>query len=236
MKMVKRVAKLFEAGSYPERNLQIEPQQITQIAQQFQAPVPVTVEHLGGQWNLGELVEVWPHGSELLGHLELSTEADALLRRLGIFGLSVCLDSGCDRLLEVSVTETPRVSDARIFRKQLDPVFGGEILMTNPQEALPVNRQIAEWLQQGRITPGAEPYARALLEMGEVMQFREDQSSVAALFSQFVAAMPQAVLFGELSEASLTSGDGLSSSQRQFLAKHWPDVPAEQISAQLNRE
>ncbi len=234
--MVKRIAKLFEAGHYPERGLQIEPQQISQIVQQFQAPIPITVEHLGGQWRLGELVEVWPHGEELLGRLELSTEADALLQRLGIFGLSVGLDPGCERLLELSVTEAPRVPDARIFRKQQDRIFGGEILMESTHELLHVDRQLEQWLQQGRITPAAEPFARALLEMGETMQFREGQNSVAALFSQFVSAMPQAVVFGELTPGQAAAGDGLSSTQREFLAKHWSDVPAEQIAAHLDRE
>lgn len=233
--MVRRVAKLFEAGCYPERNLEIAADQITAIAARFTAPVSVTLEHIGGRWQLGELTEVWSHDEELLGNISLCDEADAFLRRMGIAGLSVCLDADCQRLLEVSVTDNPRVADARMFTDQNRSTFRGEIIMNKQAETVE-NQQVADWLHQGRITPAAVPYAKTLLGMNDAVQFHDGTNSAASVFSQFMAAMPPVINYGELGEAAAQPEVPLSAEQRRFLSRHWPDIPAEQIASQINRE
>lgn len=110
-----RDAKLIETGVYPDKGVVITEPQLEQLVRSFRAPVPILVEHRPSPLLLGWLVRVWRRGGELLGRLALFPEADALLRRLRLRGLSVGLSHDLSRLLEVSITASPRVPSAQLF-------------------------------------------------------------------------------------------------------------------------
>ncbi|MCX7924664.1 MAG: hypothetical protein N2554_02500, partial [Fimbriimonadales bacterium] len=77
--------------------------------------VPILVEHRPSPLVLGWLVRVWRQGDALYGRLALFPEADALLRRLRLRGLSVGLSRDLRHLREVSITASPRVPSAQLF-------------------------------------------------------------------------------------------------------------------------
>jgi hypothetical protein len=126
---VEREAKLFEAGSYPDKGLDVSEEQLQTLVDSFTTPVPLMVEHLSQGWQIGHLKALWRRGKELFGRLALLPEAEALLKRLGIRGISVAVTPDVKRIVEVSVTATPRVADARLLSANA-VTFSGEILLT----------------------------------------------------------------------------------------------------------
>ncbi|MCS7272753.1 MAG: hypothetical protein NZ550_01215 [Fimbriimonadales bacterium] len=112
---VYREAKLIETGVYPDKGVVLTEAHLERLVRSFRAPVPLLVEHRPSPLVLGWLVRVWRRGGELFGTLALLPEADALLRRLRVRGLSVGLSRDLSQLLEVSITANPRIASAQLF-------------------------------------------------------------------------------------------------------------------------
>lgn len=112
----------MEAGVYPDKGVVLTEAHLDAIVQAFRAPAPILVEHRPSPLLLGWLVRVWRRGEALYGRLVLFPEADALLRRLRLRGLSVGLSRDLSRLLEVSITARPRIPSARLFHSPADTV------------------------------------------------------------------------------------------------------------------
>ncbi|MGQ9488045.1 MAG: hypothetical protein ACUVTY_02260 [Armatimonadota bacterium] len=246
---VEREAKLFEAGSYPDKGLEVSEEQLQMMVESFTAPVPVMVEHLPDGWQIGVLKQLWRRGKELFGRLAILPEAEALLKRLGIRGISVAVTPDVKRIVEVSVTATPRVADARLMSAQAVS-FCGEILWTGvskmeqEMEALRQRAEAAEfalrerqveealqrWQRQGKLTPAVREMAKTLLLKGtHTVQFRDADISVAEIFARFVEALPPVVHFGERAPVG-EEETLLSAEEEAFLRRHWSDVPLEQVA------
>ncbi len=114
---IQREARLMEAGVYPDKGVVITEAHLDALVRAFRAPAPILVEHRPSPLLLGWLVRVWRRGDALYGQLALFPEADALLRRLRLRGLSVGLSRDLSRLLEVSITASPRIPSARLFHQ-----------------------------------------------------------------------------------------------------------------------
>ncbi len=112
---VERTARLFEAGRYPDRRLDIGPGELDAIAGAFSSPAPVLVEHLDGPLRLGWLTRVWREGTALFGRLVFSRAAWELMRECGARALSLGLERDSLRIREVSLVSRPRVAGARVF-------------------------------------------------------------------------------------------------------------------------
>ena len=122
---VRRRAKLFEAGDYPDKGISVSDADLAALVEGFSGPVPVLIEHSESPLELGFLTEVSREGRELHGTVSLSTEADALVRRSGARGLSLGLAPDLRSIREVSLVRRPRVSGAGFFSEDL-LVFSGE--------------------------------------------------------------------------------------------------------------
>lgn len=247
---VEREAKLFEAGSYPDKGLEVTEAQLESLVARFTEPVPVLVEHLSSGWQIGWLQRVWRRGKELFGRLRLIPEAEALLRRLGIRGISVAVTPDVGRIVEVSVTATPRVEDARLLSKGV-VAFSGEMVWSEEVEALRQRAEAAEsalrereveetvqrWVLRGKVTPAVREMAKTLLLRGsQTVTFAGSETSIAEIFFRFVEALPQVVPFGEVAPVGESSGSSLSAEQEAFLRKHWSDLALEQIVRYLREE
>lgn len=249
---IEREAKLFEAGSYPDKGLEVSEEQLQSLVDGFTAPVPLMVEHLAQGWQIGQLKRLWRRGKELFGRLTLLPEAEALLKRLGIRGISVAVTPDVKRIVEVSVTATPRVADARLLSAG-SVAFSGEILLTEvtaleqDMEALHQRAKAAEfalrerqveetlqrWLRQGKLTPAVREMARTLLLQGtQVVTFAGSNASVAEVFARFVEALPPMVRFGEVAPVG-EQEHTLSAEEEAFLRKYWGDLSPEQIARYL---
>jgi len=211
---VVREAKLLEAGVYPERGLAFTIEDMERLVARFDAPVPLLVEHRPSPVQLGWLVSVWRQGTELFGRLLLLPEADALLQRLRVRGLSLGLSRDLSRIVEVSVTGSPRVPDARLFSAPPLP-SGTEVNRMEPMEtpeqipdevlqlrervrqlerelyAQQVREQVQRWTLSGKLPPALVPLTEAILMQGEAtVQFSGETLPLAELFRRFVDALP----------------------------------------------
>jgi hypothetical protein len=112
---VEREAMLFEAGDYPDKGVSVSEQHLEKLAQAPVDDVPILVEHADSVIKLGKVKEIFRRGKQLWGKLQLLPEANALIEKLGVRGVSIRVPRSFDRLIEVSVTGSPRVPNARIF-------------------------------------------------------------------------------------------------------------------------
>jgi len=252
---VAREAKLLEAGVYPERGLAITIEDIERLVAHFDAPVPLFVEHRPSPVQLGWLVAVWRQGTELFGQLLLLPEADALLQRLRVRGLSLGLSRDLKRIVEVSVTGSPRVPDARLFSAlPLPPVT--EVNRMEPMEtpqAIPdevlqlrervrqlerelcaqqVREQTQRWTLSGKLPPALAPLAEAILMQGEAtVQFSGETLPIAELFRRFVDALPAHHVLGEYAPMPAYETPALDAEEAQFLQQVFPDLDPAEILA-----
>lgn len=232
---IDRRAKLFEAGEYPDKGISVSPEQIAEIAANFDLPVPVWIEHAESPLELGYLTDVQAVGGELFGTIALTKEADALVDRSEARSLSVGLTGDLKRIREVSLVRNPRVASARLFTNEF--AFDGRLDESgNPwriryrslerqiasQEA---ERNVSRFIAEGRMTPAEAEFARALLASAETIEFGDDKRSVAKLvMAMFERRVPHG-LFKELSpSAGSVAGSTLLPEERDFYQRHFPDV------------
>jgi hypothetical protein len=112
---VEREALLMEAGEYPDKGVTITEESLQHMAESG-VGAPVIVEHRP-TLVLGWISELWRKGRQLWGRLRLKPHANQLIEESGVRGLSVGLartESGY-QLREVSLTATPRVTNAQLF-------------------------------------------------------------------------------------------------------------------------
>lgn len=212
-----RQAKLLEACVYPDKQVVLTRRHLQQIVRHFRAPVPIFVEHCPSPVLLGWLQKVWVEGDSLYGLLALFPEADALLRRLRVRGLSVGLSPALNTLHEVSVTGNPRVASAQLFAqtKEAQPMTNlpadwnpetpereivHESALTERIRALEAQlrqfqaqAQVERWVSEGRIAPAQAPLAEALLMSDDTLavRFHGQEQTMSALFHQFVESLPK---------------------------------------------
>lgn len=133
---VERDALLFEAGDYPDKGITVTEEHIQRLAQ-TEGEIPILVEHAESPVRLGIVSRLWAQGRQLWGKLQLLPEANALLERLGVHHLSISIPRTLDRILEVSVTGTPRVPSARMFHADVVTfAFGESPPNPTPQEGV----------------------------------------------------------------------------------------------------
>jgi regulator of replication initiation timing len=111
---VEREALVFEAGEYPDKGITVTERDIERLAS-ASGEVPVYVEHAESPIRLGVVKQFIARGKQLWARIRLHREADALLQKLGVSGLSVAVPRTLEKVLEVSVTGFPRIASARLF-------------------------------------------------------------------------------------------------------------------------
>ena len=178
--VIYRPAKLFEAGTYPDKNLEVSEADLDGIIERFHtarargaAPVPVKVEHVDTPLDpLAEVVALHRRGRELFGMVAVAPDVDAFLKRRGIESLSVGLGRDPLTLLEVSIVARPRVADAAFLSDE------GQA-------------RLARWQREGKITPATEEAALALLSVASSITFAGGRTfDVAEAFERFLHALP----------------------------------------------
>ena len=243
-----RDAKLLETGVYPDKGVAITEAHLEAMVRAFRAPAPILVEHRPSPLLLGWVVRIWRRGGELFGRLALFPEADALLRRLRLRGLSVGLSRDLRRLLEVSLTASPRIPGAQLFHSvqaiqeviRLDTMQRHEsdtesYLQARVRELeaelrrRDAREQIQQWSLRGQLPPALAPLAEAILLQGDApVQFSGEATSVAELFRRFVDSLPPQNLLAELAPTPADEPPAFSADALAFLQQAFPDInPAE---------
>lgn len=204
--LIEREAKLFEAGSYPDRGIEVSEEDLDRIIANT-SEAPVRIEHSATPFDgaLGVLKSVYRKGKELFGRLCFTEAAWELIKAANAKRLSVAILRDKSGIAEVSLVREPRVADAAVFSEG-DSVRIGDSELTleaefsagpdHPElvdhpgpadgaEVLHLRRQlidketdtlIDEVKRSGKLAPAAEVFARAIL--------RSDESSVITFGDQ----------------------------------------------------
>lgn len=223
-RLVQRTAKLFEAGRYPDKNLEVSPGQLDEMAGAFSRPVPVRVEHRQSPLRLGWLVKVWREGSSLLGRLAFTRKAWDLLQESGARAVSLGLDRDTLAIREVSIVRFPRVASARVFSDSALVLFTFELHSEDDEEEseamsdgmrpagddaageaalAEARRQVSSLVESGKVAPAAAEFAVWLLSADDAatVSFSGGKVSPAEAFRRFLEAQPPVVLFSETAPA-----------------------------------
>lgn len=258
-----RQAKLLEAGAYPDKQVVLTRRHLQQIVRHFRAPVPIFVEHCPSPVLLGWVQKVWVEGDSLYGLLTLFPEADTLLRRLRVRGLSVGLSPALNTLHEVSVTGNPRVASAQLFAQTKEAQsmtnlpadwnpetpeceIAHESALTERIRALEAQlrqfqaqAQVERWVPEGRIAPVQAPLAEALLMSDDTLavRFHGQEQSVSALFHQFVESLPKREWLAEAAPVPNNLDPDFNNVEAlAFLRQVFPDLnPAEILQQKEGR-
>lgn len=221
--VVETTAKLFSAGDYPDRGIEISEADLDRMAESHQ-PAPIKVEHTETPFKIGRLARIWRVGKDLFGKLLFSRAAWELIRESGARGLSVAIKRDKSALTEVSIVRSSRVLDAVLFDGDSvefasDIEDGGEEMTETKVEEFSsrisdlerqlkdreVDAQVDSLKRAGKLAPASENLARVLLFAGDsqVVTFSDGaEKPVAQAFLEFLEAQPKVIEFSELADGS----------------------------------
>ncbi len=238
-KWTERRAKLFEAGDYPDKGVRVTREQLVGLAERFDLPVPILIEHAKSPLELGYLTKVEADGDDLVGTVSLTAEADALIRESGAQSLSLGLSPGLDEIREVSLVRRPRVPSARLF--------GGEPVFTAPfqeetgwedkyrslrqeQARDKAMRKVADYLQAGRLVPAQTAFAETLLCEQQDVVFDGDTVPLARLVERLIESGVPHGLFRETRGPRPPAEPSLDPEARAFYERHFPGLDLGEIA------
>ncbi|MCE5199053.1 MAG: hypothetical protein ABFD54_05005 [Armatimonadota bacterium] len=216
---IERDAKLFEAGSYPDRGIDISEEDLDRIIE-GSGEAPIRIEHTATPFDgaMGVLKSVYRKGKELFGRLCFTQAAWELIQSANAKRLSVAIKKDKSGIAEVSLVREPRIADAAVFSEgntvSLDGVELGDVLFSGEEpEVVRLRNELAEKDSQsaidelkraGKLAPAAEVFARALLRSGDdsVITFGNAPTPVSQVFRWFLESQPKVIEFSELAPAS----------------------------------
>ncbi|MHB9035103.1 MAG: hypothetical protein ACYC64_00450 [Armatimonadota bacterium] len=116
MTTIERDAKLFEAGVYPDRGIEITEDDLDLLIEGTH-DAPVRIEHSATPFDgaLGVLKSVYRKGRELFGKLCFTSAAWDLIKEANAKRLSVAIKKDKSGIAEVSLVREPRIADAAVF-------------------------------------------------------------------------------------------------------------------------
>lgn len=210
---IEREAKLFEAGSYPDRGIEITDEDLDRIVEGT-GTAPVRIEHTDTPFDskIGFLKSLYRRGRELFGTLSFTRAAWELIKSANARRLSVAIRKDKSGIAEVSLVREPRVADAAVFSSD-DALPLMEIELPDIQVGLPtselgpldraVEAAIDDLKRAGKIVPASETFARALLACSDdsVITFGGESTPVSRVFRWFLEAQPKVIEFAELAAA-----------------------------------
>jgi hypothetical protein len=233
---IEREAKLFEAGSYPDRGIEVTEEDLDRIIANT-SEAPVRIEHSATPFDgaLGVLKSVYRKGKELFGRLCFTQAAWELIKAANAKRLSVAILKDKSGIAEVSLVREPRVADAAVFGEgesvqlgdselSLDAEFSAPVEdpehpeLVEDAEVLRLRRQlleketdtlIDEAKRSGKLAPAAEVFARAILRSDEssVITFGDQPTPISQVFRWFLESQPKVIEFSELAPADADPGE-----------------------------
>lgn len=212
---IEREAKLFEAGNYPDREIEVTEEDLDKIiANTIEAPV--RIEHTATPFDgaIGMLKSVYRRGKELFGKLCFTPAAWELIQAAGAKRLSVAIKKDKSGIAEVSLVREPRIADAAVFSADdvvqvgdaefnLDPatVENPEVARLKQELADKEAQSIIDDLKrQGKLVPSSEIFARVILRSGDdsLITFGDQPTPVSQIFRWFLDAQPKVIEFSEI--------------------------------------
>ena len=214
---IERDAKLFEAGSYPDRGIEISEDDLDAIISNTRE-APIRIEHSNTPFDgaLGVLKSVYRKGKELFGKLCFTKAAWELINSANAKRLSVAIKKDKSGIAEVSLVREPRIADAAVFSDGISVILGEVDLSLNEEFAASPDTEVSRLRQElaekdaqskidelkrsGKLAPAAEEFAKAMLMAADssVITFADEEMPVSKVFLQFIEAQPKVIEFSEL--------------------------------------
>ena len=227
---IQRRAKLFEVGEYPDKGVRVNRRDLLRLAANFDAPVPVLIEHGESPLELGRLISVDPVGDELFGTIQLTAEANALIDQCEAKSLSIGLAPDLSCIREVSLVRFPRVESARLFADSVGFSVGGWV-DTIPSQA---EHELRVLVREGKLLPAQLPFARALLGCSERVVFDGSTTSVRDVLLSMIRRQPAHGMLGTgpvTEMAAAEAGDSLMlPEEAAFYRRYFPNIPLAKIA------
>ncbi len=243
---IEREAKVFEAGNYPDRGIEITEDDLDRFAADTH-DAPLRIEHTNTPFDgaIGLLKSVYRKGRELFGRLCFTRAAWDFITSANATRLSVAIKKDKSGIAEVSLVREPRIADAAVFSEDevvsleqvelhLDAQFSeSNEEVTRLQKELTdkeAQRRIDELKRAGKLAPAAELFAMAILSAGDanVITFADQETPVSEVFLRFLEAQPKVIEFSELATA-----DGGETDEPEIFAKL--GVTSEQVEKYRSR-
>ncbi|MBE3040409.1 MAG: hypothetical protein IMZ62_16560, partial [Chloroflexi bacterium] len=196
---VERDAKLFEAGDYPDKELNVTEDDLdTMVANHTESPIRIEHSDTPFDGALGVLKGVYRKGKELFGKLAFTDAAWGLIKETGQRALSLGVKRDKSGIAEVSLVKEPRIADAQVFSDGVvgftasmdtaEPVAASEVSIPEseiqtevanmPEKAVadkPVEMSTQDMMQAIKALRPDSPEARAIFDASRAMvQFREE--------------------------------------------------------------
>jgi len=239
---IERRAKLFEAGEYPDKGVTVTEGHLALMHANFDAPVPLLIEHEESPLELGFLSAVEVVDGELFGTVRLTPEANALVERSGASSLSLGLSPELDRIREVSLVRRPRVADARLFSGVcFEAPLGDTETLESKYAALEAQvrrenaqRQAETLVTSGRLTPAQLPFALALLGTTDTVTFDGTRVPVGQVLMRLLEARPAQPMTQEVAPTSPAPDFShvlMLPEEAEFYRRYFPDISLDQIAA-----
>lgn len=222
---IEREAKLFEAGNYPDRGIEVSEEDLDRIIANT-SEAPVRIEHSATPFDgaLGVLRSVYRKGKELFGRLCFTQAAWELIKAADAKRLSVAILKDKSGIAEVSLVREPRVADAAVFSEGDSVRIGDSELTLDAEFSAPTedaevtrlrreladkeaDRCIDDLKRSGKLAPAAEVFARAILrsEDSSVITFGDQPTPISQVFRWFLESQPKVIEFAELAPAEPSS-------------------------------
>ena len=251
-KWIDRRAKLFEAGEYPDKGVSISDADLRRLAEGFDMPVPVLIEHAESPLELGFLTQVEASGHELFGNLALTEEANALVEKSDARALSLGLSRDLSEIREVSLVRKPRVETAKMFGAEV--CFWSELQselsdssdlsdwkarfneLSAKVEKGNASRRVDELIKEGKLLPAQAEYATAILHSEQSIDFDGVSRPLHQLLIAMIEKQPPHGLFSEIVPGGSPSLSAqFSPEEADFYRKHFPDVSLDAIAARKSQ-
>lgn len=191
--VIKRRAKIFEAGDYPDKGGKYTVEELdTWIKNHENRDIPLSVGHLDlssnplaklGEFGMGFLKNLQRIGAELFADVFLDEDINRLLDRGASKALSIGIDRDSGLILEASLVANPRVASAAIFHKNVAYQFSVDLDLTQAptqiQEGQMSNNPSGEG-EGKQHTPTPDPRLEQFAQEIEESKKREDAANQRA--------------------------------------------------------
>lgn len=142
--VIKRRAKIFEAGDYPDRGGNYPEAELDKwIENHKERDIPLSVGHLDlpsnpfsklGEFGMGFLKNLQRIGRDLFADVFIDEDVNRLLERGASKAISIGVDRDAGLILEASLVADPRVATAALFHKNVAYQFAVDF---DPNEGAP---------------------------------------------------------------------------------------------------
>ncbi len=215
---IEREAKLFEAGNYPDKGIEITESDLdVLIANTTEAPIRIEHTPTPFDGSLGVLKSLYRKGKELFGKLIFNEAAWELVKSANAKRLSIALNSDKSEIAEISLVREPRIADAAVFtNSDIVKISCCEIEFSNASDELQrklcektADEYIERFKREGKIVPNSETFAYALLRADDrnLIKFGGSDMRISELFRWFLDSQPKVIEFSEVAKSHIAENE-----------------------------